>query len=103
MKQWLLASPVLPAAVAHALAWAVALFFPYELREDPNTTAKQALFVPVVLSAGTLVCAALRARWTIPLTIAWIAAVFAYLGSFTIGLYLVPSVVLMFLAANRLR
>ena len=72
MKQWLLASPVLPAAAAHALVWAVALFFLYELREDPNTTAKHALFVPVVLSAGTLVCATLRARWTIPLTIAWI-------------------------------
>ena len=103
MKQWLLASPVLPAAAAHALAWAAALFFLYELREDPDTTAKHAIFVPVVLSAGTLVCAARRTRWTIPLAIAWIAAVFVYLSSFTIGLYLVPSVVLMFLAADRLR
>ena len=103
MKQWLLASPVLPAAAAHARAWAAALFLLNEFRENQGITAMYGLFFPVFPSAVILVCAAMRTSWTIPLIIAWIAAVFVYLGSFTIGLYFVPSVVLMFLAAGRLR
>ena len=103
MKQWLLASPVLPAAAAHALAWVAALFLLNEFRENQGITAMYGLFFPVVLSAGTLVCAVLRIRGAIPKIIAWIAAVFVYLGSFTIGLYFVPSVVPMFVAAYRLR
>ena len=103
MKQRLLESPLLPALAAHALAWVATLFFLYEYREDDSPLTKYVLFVPVVLTAGALFCTVMRVGRIYVWTLSWILLAFAILGAMTIGMFLAPLVLFLFLTAARMR
>ena len=92
-------SPAAAAAVAHVLAWAVAIFLLRELDDaDPgrdNLIAKVWLLSPIPATALAFLCA-LR-RWGRPVVVGVVIGLGAltYLGMFSIGPYVAPIVLLL--------
>ena len=98
-------TPVLLAAAAHVLAWAAAALWINELRaadDLSNTTALIAICSPVPLSGLALVCALTRSCRQVVWAIAIMLTPVVLLGVASIGIFLAPSVGLLYWTASEM-
>ena len=85
---------LIAALTAHALAWAVTLFFAWEFRED-SAGFNPLLLVPIVLTGIPALCAKAEGYSVVIWLCALPLLTFCIIGSFTVGLFYLPGVVLL--------